>query len=416
MASNWGNKESLEEARRFRDQVSNSGCNRGRNRGRQGQGGGSGPSNTAYHRSPMNNKFNSSSIGEQDGDVQGARGGFFGLASGTNSGVPSLATAPPAHPFFNSRPGSDKPKHADGHNVCGQPPVDDAMDIDELLQAPTSSLTGSGWNSAQRTSTNRTAVQAPTQASATTKHHGTETAKSHLRHSVASNTTLGTRPLSPTLGMGYSIWAAPTVTSTIPAINNDPPIAPTKTIIDNDWQTTYAFEENGRLYKIAADNADRAGDIMAEQQLRKVEKLFKSIVEARQTQDEARERTTRADVRGAVARATSAFNKFKHTKPAQQTRNIGGVQEISTARQEQESLMQPRLGQRDDQVLPQSVQPIQHAQPLQHEQPLQRAPVPASTGNAASPPQGSLQGLGGRSRFDDPEALRLWNDFLKRGN
>lgn len=406
MASNWGNKESLEEARRFFDQVSNGGGSRGR----RGQGGDASTSRISKSRSRTNNSINNSSFVGKGGAGQVAWGGFRGVAGGANSGLPTLATAPPAHPFFNSRPVPNNRDDAGGNRSGGQGPADDEMDIDELPQQPNSVLTGSRCGPAHGINATRSAVPTPPRAPTTSAHSTLEDRKTQIDRDMMSNSASGTRPQSPALGMGDSMWSTSPITSTKPTVGNDLPFAPAKLVIDNDWQTTYLFEEQGRLYERAANSAAEVGDIVAEQQLRKVEKLFQSIVEARQNQAEARERALCIDARDAMKLAAPAFDKFKKAKPAQQAVNVGRAQSTSTARQDDKPFVQPPLGQRGNQYLPQAPRLAQHAQPPQG------ASAPAPIGKTTGSPRGPLQGLGGKARFDDPEALRLLNDFMKRGN
>lgn len=425
MASNWGNKESLEEARHFLNEVSG----KGGSRGRQGQGGGVSTSRASNASVHGNNSSNGSPHVGQKSAAQGAWGGFSGTTSTVKSRFP-LATAPPAHPFFNTRAGSSKnngavgantrtsslatatpaspskdgsglhnQNDANGHDNHQQSQVDDVMDIDELPQAPGSGLTASRWGPAPTASATQTVALAP-RLPATNTHRTSDIMKSQLGHGTA-------RPPSPKLGMGASMWASTPVTYNKPKDDN-PPAASTKPIIDNDWQTTYLMEDNERIYKVAADNASIVGDTVAEQQLRKVEGLFHDIVKARLDQDEARERAIRAEVQIAIKLAASALDKYKKSKPAQQVHSIGRAPDASATVQHNKPPLQPQVGQWSDQSSTLPSQPLQQKQTPQDE--LPRSP---STRKDA-PPRGSLPGLGGKACFDDPEALRLWSDFLKQ--
>lgn len=431
MASNWGNKESLEEARRFLSEVSGSG-GKGGSRGRQGQGGGGRTSRTSNAYAHGNHSSNGSLHVIQNSAVQGAWGGFGGNASSVNSGF-TLATAPPAHPFFNTRVGSSKKNvavgantrtpslatatptspskdgsglhiqnDASGHDNHQQPHVDDVMDIDELPQAPSSGLTASRWGPAPTASATQTAAPAP-RLPATNTHRTSDIMKPQSGHGAA-------RPLSPKLGMGASMWASTPVTYNKP--KDDIPIATSaKPIIDNDWQTTYLMEDNERIYKVAADNASIVGDTVAKQQLRKVEGLFHDIVKARLNQHEARERAIRAEVQIAIKLAASALDKYKNAKPALQVRSIERAPGASATVQHNKPPMQSQFSQWSDQSLPKSILP---SQPLHQKQPQQDELPPSASTRKDATPQGSLPGLGGKACFDDPEALRLWNDFLKQ--
>lgn len=418
MASKWGNKESLEEARSFLKQVTT----KGGSRGRQGQGSDLGTYRASNGRTPTSNPFNDNAHVGQGGAVQGTRGSFGSPAGGPSSGLPNLATAPPAHPFFNTRSGPYKRTDGGGHSLSRPSPTeDDHMDIDELPHAPSSGLTGSRWGFANAANATRTAVPAPVQVPVVTTYQRSNIAKPQLGHAVVPKNASGTRSPSPKLGMGASRWASSPTTATEPNLEYDPPVNATGLVIDNDWQTTYRMEENERIYKIAAGNAAAAGDTTAEQQLHKVEKLFQAIVEARLNHDEAKDRATRADVLSAVNFAAPAFDKFKKAQPAQQARSNDRASTTSTARHEKQPPVQQGFDRWDNRIQPRSTQPVERAQPLQQKQapqnaqPLRTAPISAPTGKEASS-QGSLQGLGGKACFDDPEALRLWNDFMKRGN
>lgn len=421
MAANWGNKESLEEARRFLNQVTT----KGGSRGRQGQGNGLDASRTSNGRSAINNPFNSNAHVGQGGPVQGAWRSFDSTASGSISGLPTLATAPPVHPFFNARSGSNK-RNGTGDRKRARPSPydeDDQMDIDDLPRAPSSDLTGSRWGAVNNTNATRTPATVPLQLPAVTTNQNSHITKPQLGHAVLPNNGSGTRSPSPKLGMGASRWALSPITAVESNIANDPPVPATGLVIDNDWQTTYVMEENERIYKIAADNAAAAGDITAEQQLRKVEKLFRAIVEARLNQDEGRERSTRTDVSSAVKFSAPALNKFKNAKAAQPAFSVERARGTSTASREKQPPAQHKFDRWGIRVELRTIQSEENTRLLQEKQlpqpaqPLRPAPAPAPApvGKEASS-QSSLQGLGGKACFDDPEALRLWNDFMKRGN
>lgn len=400
MASNWGNKESLEEARRFLSEVSGK---RG-GRGPQGRGGGGGPSRPPAVRPQPNIAFNGNSHVGQGGASQSAWGGGGG----------DLATAPPSHPFFNSRsaPKTNSGVGTGGQNPRPQAPTEDRMDIDELPQALNSGMTGSHWGPVHNTIATGVTPSAPAKVVATTIQPASGPTMSQFGHGMVFTSAPGPRSPSPKLGMGASRWAAgdsPTASNKLDVhAPSFVPAMPIKTIIDNDWQTTYRYEEQGYFFKVAANNAQQAGDMAAEQQLRKIEKLFHDIVEARHDQDGEKERAALNAAQAAIKLAAPVLNTYKKAKPVQKAQGIGPLTNAATARQNDRPPLETMPVQSSNHFAP---QPAQSFRPMQ---PMPRAPVPAPTGASTL---GSFQGMAGKTTFDDPEAMRLLADFMNhRGN
>lgn len=401
MALNHGDQERLAEARRFLDDCSG----KGGSRGRQGHG---------------NNSFRVTPNAGPKNPAQGAWGGLGGPAGTATS---ALATGPPDLAFFKSRPGPSKTggavgantatpslttaapassskdgsglkdqSAANGHGHHQQSLIDDVMDIDELPQAHSSGMAASRWGPAHAASATQPFVPAP-RPSDTNTHHG------------------AARPPSPKRGMGSSMWASTFVNSEKPRDNIPPPTADIltadKPIIDNDWQTTLRMENNERLLNVAADNALTAGDGAAEQQLRKVAGLCRGIVKARYDQDEERERALRAEAQiqtKPAAPAASAFAKYQKAKPAQQALRIGRAPDTPATAQHDKPPMQSQFGQWNNQSPPQPTLAPQ-PQPQQQENALPRPP-------SHEAPQGSRRVFGFNDLFSDPEAARLFEDFM----
>lgn len=411
MASNWGNQESLEEARRFADDVRKTGGKNGicarRSRG--------GDRASPRTQSQMNTSWNETSNVGRGGPVHGSWNGFNKSTATTSKAAPALATAPPAH-LFVARPGPEKYNISGAQSTDQQPPAFDEMDIDELPQVPSSGvsesvptergLNGSGlvasrWGPAHGTNATQTTVSAPAKASTNSARQSAQYTKPHVDYGVDSSAASINRSPSPKMGMAASIWASSpvAVTLTQPSVDSHFPAPPTNLVIDNDWQTTYLIENNGRIYAIAARNAAQAGDVVAEKQLNKVEKLFEDIVKARRCADAAGERSACADARAAIKLACSALDKFKRPTTAQQSQRSEKAPNASTAHKDEKALGQQQLDQTRNQVSYPLIQSSQRLQPLRQEQ-----HVPAT------PRKQSFH----QDFFDDQETHQLWNNFMKR--
>lgn len=450
MASGWGNKDALQEARRFQNEVTNGGRGFGRNRS-------VGIANPSYMNSPL--VHNSSNSGQR-GFGDSARSG-----SGSSEGqILTLATAPPEHPFFSAR---------SVHNTCDGVinngtknqssdliSYGDSMDTDELPQPPNPSL-GLGSSRWGPASGKNSITQTTGSGLPTTQGHARMDSKLEGSQTIGRSTTLQTASITGTLrshiqpGLGASMWA--TTTTPMPAVPHSP-VKSSELVIDYDWQTTYSIEDVARNYGKAAANAMAVGDYAAKQLLFEVQKLFMNVVVARLAGDKERERVEFAAANEAVKIATPAFNKFRPTLPAQQAGAIFQAQD-STIKEGRMGSMQSHNAQpviqltaqstqsaqaatapistnpieeaiRVDQTLPESNQrgdfsaesPISAAPAAHHASGVPQPQTGSHAPHQATPslssnrqPAVSWQNPGTRSHFDDPEAVRLWENFLKRG-